>query len=81
MTGDQQKFIRNIVEENREIIKRLQLQNQALMSLLPEIPCAARRTPAENFIILPDGEKLFYGKTAKKRKRKKRGVRLITKKG
>jgi hypothetical protein len=78
MTPEQQKLIRNIVEENLAFGRRLHLQNQALMALLPELPYAARRAPAEDFIILPDGEKLFYGKTAKKRGRNKRGMTVMT---
>lgn len=78
MTKDQQKIIRDAVEANRDIIKRLQLQNQALMAQLPE-PAKCVREVDNGFINLPGGEKLVYNdKLYKKYEAGRRGVTIIT---
>ena len=78
MTKDQQKIIRGAVEANREIIKRLQLQNQALMAQLPE-PVKTMRRADNGFINLPGGEKLVYNdKLYKKYEAGRQGVIVMT---
>ena len=71
MTKDQLTFIRNLAEETLAIEKRLRLQRQVLISMLPEPKSAANRAPVNDYIVLPDGKKLYYGKAAKKRARRK----------